>query len=541
MSIRRFHYLVLLLMLVAPLYAIPTHLYYTGAIGKLNVIQADLRWKGGYIGIIGQYTYDTFAFDKVGQRIDLGGSTAMGGRVVLDEMGVKTESTGIWTGIFSPNRLSFTGTWESPDGKLTLPLALAAVVEYRTVKIEQGKYHLEGEYPSFLIPSPALRTLNRLLPQRVIEGQQRFRKQTASAEADSPRGIGQDYRISIGYFADDLVSLVIVVDDRSQYQGSPAPSTDVWGANYYIGEAKPRLLRLSDLFIRDKAFETTLLQQVTAGAEQQTPHLLRNLTMNDLTSWTLAARGITFLISGKWNRSFGYYTVNIPYTALEKYLNPQGPLFDFLYKGTERPAAAKEPVTGLSTEAILAMGRSKFVDRYQAALKNVTEFQTREAFDAYTRIRALRNDAIQAVLPANRRQFAFQVRRWMHRADLARFDADAAISYGTDLLDFAAADGAEMEDTAGAVLASLQHPAVNRSARRRAVHDMRIAQEHLAGLVTPASTPKHPGNYKKAVAEMKHSINALTQLLPQLPDAAAAEVAAFALETTVLYSEQNEV
>ncbi len=152
-----------LLCVLCPVFARASrHFFYSGSIGNYPV-QLDLTIAG--TSLFGDYSYLAF-----GETLKLTGTLDAQGSMLLLEQDARGKRSGRFTGNLSPDKLTFQGTWTSPDGKRKLAISFMALAEYHAVYARTAARNaFVGSYPRFFNTSPLLSQLNAVLEQQVTE------------------------------------------------------------------------------------------------------------------------------------------------------------------------------------------------------------------------------------------------------------------------------------------------------------------------------------------------------------------------------------
>lgn len=300
--------------------------HYSGNIGDRTAVQMDLARTG--TALTGNYWYDT-----VSLPLKLTGSV-QNGTATVKEFDANGKQTGTFTGTLTQQDRQFSGTWSSPDGK-TQPFAFTATAEYRIITVTKDRYDVKGTYPVFLNTAPGWQALNGLLLAQVQAAQQRFLKDTAGTPLNVPgTKLTQWYNIGVAYAGGDLASLLTM---EFADTGGAHPNTVYTSANYQVTENAPQLLGLNDLFTPESGYLNAIFQMVLTDLNRQKKAnggipVWDTFSVKDLNVYTLSPVSITFVFSPYVAGPYaeGTYYVVIPYTQLTQYINPKGPLAQFV-------------------------------------------------------------------------------------------------------------------------------------------------------------------------------------------------------------------
>jgi len=481
----------------------PTHLFYTGMVGKYP-IQCSLGVKGTAVN--GQYTYLAF-----GDPLVLTGTLNEKGVVTLHERDVLKKTTGSFTGRLSADRRKFTGTWSSTNGKHHLAVALNALAEYRAEKEESSVLEHTDTYPVFYGNSTALKLLNDLIARQVAAS----RENGTSLPPTSDAVVYQNNSISIAYYQPDLVSLLIKKVTKMDGKNDIAVST----ANYKIGAGKLRLLTLDDLFNPKTNYRNGIRQLIQDKLQFEwiTRHNDRTdiaVTPEVLNTFTLAKQSITFVFADANAKLLGRRSVSLSYMLMQEYLNPHGPLARFL------SLDGKDPVTELTAEEALKLGAIAFSNRYTARTKDDSTAGMRNSLDVFTTLVKKRNDAVMAKLPKLRQTQCRKARELLYSLVNARYDAQTAQAGGGTMWLFQAdVDAGGAEETLAEMLTSLSAPAKSPTARTRMAANLKAIDANFAKL--RALHVEQQDTYITALQQMKALVTRARSMASTLPDAAA--------------------
>ncbi len=191
----------------------------------------------------------------------------------------------------------------------------------------------------------------------------------------------------------------------------------------------------------------------------------------------------------------------------------------------------RDPLTGLTAADAMQMGSEKFVTRYQAKTRDASEAGTRSAQDIYSLLLYTRSHLLANALPAERQGQFQQADALLERLVDAHYAALAARDgFGTMQLDLHAAAVTVQQETLTQVLAGLQQPQANPTARHDAGTALLAVNARCAALAHSPQPPEHPAEFQHALQTLQQVVDELNTLLPTLPDPAAQHLAGYVRE-----------
>lgn len=301
--------------------------HYVGTLGNTLPIQMDLRT--GPDGVSGKYYYES-----MGAPLELKGKIRSDETAVLDEIDEKGSKTGVFTGKWVPSRKIFEGKWTSAKGQKTLPFHLEQIAEYSFLDTKDGPVKAHTVFPRFLSDSPAMRRINETVRKAAVTHHQEFVGEAReNAEPDFP-GWEQEYNCSIEYASNDLVSLLGSV---WAYTGGAHGNSASFSMNFQIRNNEVKTLNLPDLFVPRSNYLGTLSDYVVGELRKQEASYvmsgeIKSLDQEALSVFFLKPRFMEFIFDpyavGPYAE--GGHSVTVPYSAIKRIINPEGPLGTFL-------------------------------------------------------------------------------------------------------------------------------------------------------------------------------------------------------------------
>lgn len=336
--------LVFLSLMLALLAFAKSQWHYTGTIEKYAV-QMDLKLDGTKIG--GFYYYESS-----GQLLWLDGTLDSSGAAVMKE---KTDVltgdnartgfgdgpvTGSFSGHFTADRKSFSGTWISADEKRLLSFKLTAVVKYvmtaHTVKVGAVKIPLTAIVPHFLAGG-----VFHQLEAHCEKEAKAFDHQCLEAcpewypskeEDDYMPIFGNDYIVEVIYYSPDLVSLKV---HNYLQTGGNHPNGDETGLIYLLNNNAWRSLSWKSLLMSSDDHRKALTDYLLHDLERQGA-MINNLVNKDpfikKTSIFFTPGSVTFIYPREIIGSYAdaEYYVNIPFKVISADLAQQGSLYPYI-------------------------------------------------------------------------------------------------------------------------------------------------------------------------------------------------------------------
>jgi uncharacterized protein DUF3298/peptidoglycan-N-acetylmuramic acid deacetylase PdaC-like protein len=334
--------------------------YFSGSIGSALGLQMKLVREGE--ALTGSYAYQ-----KVGTKIDLRGSVDKDGNVTLEEFDSGARQTGIFKGqwkLDSDGLVEITGNWTNPKGekKTTFslsqePIEFSNGVEIVSRQIKEKnkklKYEVAVDYPQLAgSTDPNFEKFNQTVRSLVNRHVGGFKKDMVSAESEptpdstvSPpvyEDTGSD--ITIGYTValakNDLISIQFVVS--SYYAGAAHPNSSSEVVNFDLKNGKQ--LKLAELFQPGakyvQAISNYCVKDLTALAQKQgadgmlDEQWIQRGAGSDLKNyqnWTITKKGLSITFDTYQVAAYaaGPQNVVVPYSALKDITKPDGPVGQF--------------------------------------------------------------------------------------------------------------------------------------------------------------------------------------------------------------------
>jgi len=141
------------------------------------------------------------------------------------------------------------------------------------------------------------------------------------------------YSLTPTYASSSLVS--VFVELYRYGTGMPHGCSHYTSYNYWFDGKEMQEINLGSLFLSDKNFADFLTQFCLSSLEKErigycdTPI---EITLEDVQIFTLSKSGLTITFRpyhiGGW--ADGPYSTTIPFESLKSFINPQGPLREFL-------------------------------------------------------------------------------------------------------------------------------------------------------------------------------------------------------------------
>lgn len=334
--------------------------FFRGSIGSSLGLQMKLVREGETLS-------GSYAYQKVGTKIDLRGTIDKDGNVTLEEFDTAAKQTGIFKGQWKPDNdgvVEITGSWTNPKGEKKTnfslrqePIEFSNGVEIVSRQIKEKnkklKYEIAANYPQLTgSADPNVEKFNqtvRSLINRHIGG---FKKDMVPAEneptpdstvsppvyEDTGSDISIDYTVALA--KDDLISIGFNIS--SYYAGAAHPNSSAEVVNYDLKNGKQ--LKLADLFQPGakyvQAIAAFCVKDLTALARKQGADGMLDEQwiqrgagpdVKNYQNWTITRKGlgITFDTYQVAPYAAGPQTVAVPYTALKDIIKPDSPVTEF--------------------------------------------------------------------------------------------------------------------------------------------------------------------------------------------------------------------
>lgn len=338
--------------------------FFRGSIGAALGLQMKLMREG-------EKLTGSYAYQKVGKKIDVRGNVDQGGNVTLEEFDPAGKQSGIFKGLWKLNQdgsVEIAGDWTRPDGekktKFSLtqePIEFTNGVEIVSRQIKESnkklRYEVKIDYPQLTgSADPNYEKFNQTVRGLMNRKVSEFKKEMLpDAEAESrpdeerpanepdPESVGSD--IDIGYAValakDDLISIEFTVSSYSAGAAHPNSYTEV--VNFDLKNGKQ--LKLADLFLSGSKYLQTLaktcIETLTKQAQAEgTDSMLDEAwiqrgaaaELTNYDNWTITRKGlgITFDPYQVAAYAAGPQHVVASYAALKEIIKPDGPVGQFV-------------------------------------------------------------------------------------------------------------------------------------------------------------------------------------------------------------------
>jgi len=333
--------------------------FFKGSIGSALGLQMKLVREGE--NLTGSYAYQ-----KVGKKIDVHGNVDKDGNVTLEEFDANGKQTGVFKGVWKQDgngAIEIAGNWTKPNGDKKAafslheePIEFSHGVEIAARQIREKnkklKYEIDIEYPQLTgSVDPNFEKFNQSVRSLITKKVADFKKEvTPSADEPTPDAadetpaesqrsdIGTSYTVALA--KDDLISIEITVSSYSAGAAHPNSYTEV--VNFDLKNGK--LLKLADLFLPGSKYLQTLstycIQDLKKQAKAQGADAMLDEDwiqkgaapeLTNYDNWTITKKGlgITFDPYQVGPYAAGPQHVLVPYSALKDIIKPDGPLGQF--------------------------------------------------------------------------------------------------------------------------------------------------------------------------------------------------------------------
>jgi hypothetical protein len=331
--------------------------FFKGSIGDTLGLQMKLVRDGDKL--TGSYFYQ-----KVGKKIDVRGSVAKDGNLVLEEFDAGGKQTGVFKGTWKTANdaaIEISGDWTRPNGDKKSafslqqePIEFSHAVEIVPRRIKEKnaklKYEVDVAYPQLTgSVDPNFEKFNQSARSLALKKVADFKVEMTPEADDEPlpdlpgenlgSDIGMSYEVRLAQ--DDLISIEFTVSSYSAGAAHPNSYTEV--LNFDLKNGRP--LKLADLFQPGAKYVPTLSrvsieelkkQAKVAGAEAMLDDdWIQKGAAADATNydnWTITKQGleITFDPYQVGPYAAGPQHAVVPYAALKDIIKPDRPLGRFL-------------------------------------------------------------------------------------------------------------------------------------------------------------------------------------------------------------------
>jgi ankyrin repeat protein len=292
---------------------------YRGTInGTIHIVMTLGIWEDGVV--TGDYFYQknkiaiplegTFNTDKKFELVEKAPR--------IEKRKRSEEITGYFRGSFDHNFKVLEGRWSNYAGTKSFPFKLA-----RMANNQAGEGTKNKQENAILDLPLAVAEKRRLLKE--------FNDNNSGSEED-----GEYNETSIEYVSPTVVSML----SKSQYQGGAHPNHSYKTRNYRIKEAKAVELKLKDLFIEDSGFVKVLSDLCIVELKRQDAGDVTNgsksVLSDEMSEFVITRRGLYFYFAPYVVGTYaeGDHVVDIPYKRITHLIKPDGPLAEFLHKGS---------------------------------------------------------------------------------------------------------------------------------------------------------------------------------------------------------------
>jgi hypothetical protein len=274
----------------------------------------DLRVEGSY------YYY------SIGTHIELEGTHTNDGTFMINEF-VNDECTGTFTGIFSNDRASASGSWTNASGDKKLAFSIEHIAG-ETI-LESRLYDVTAHIPQFTDQTEILQNLIsdtiNILFDDFLETYE------PDMESEPEWGWAFDCDYYMEYYSDHMVSMLLEI-----YEHTGGAHGNVYYMCLNIIEEKgtAEYFGLSDLFQRDREYQSVLSTLIVSELTKQEAAWILDGSIEhidpDQHAFNVTPKGIQFTFApyevGPYAE--GPHWVTIPFKKLYNIIDPQGPIGD---------------------------------------------------------------------------------------------------------------------------------------------------------------------------------------------------------------------
>ena len=329
--------------------------FFKGTIGDNLALQMKLFREGERLS-------GSYAYQKVGTKIDLRGTIDNDGNLVLGEFDANGKQTGEFRGTWKTEDdglIALAGNWKAPNSaKQTAfslreePIEFSGGVEITAKRITEKnkklRYELDAEYPQLSgSGSPNYEKFNQMVRSLITGKVNDFRKGMASEASEEPppdtSDMGNDLNITyvVVMAKDDLISLDFSVSSYSA--GAAHPNSYSETVNYDLRNGKS--LKLADLFNPGAKYVQALSSYSIQDLKKQGKGQGADSMLDDdwiergagpdpenYHSWTISKKGLVITFDSYQVAAYaaGPQHVLVPYSALKDIIRADGPIGQFL-------------------------------------------------------------------------------------------------------------------------------------------------------------------------------------------------------------------
>lgn len=308
-----------------------TKYYYIGKIGDEQALQMELSLEDAELR--GSY-YN----DKTGIPLPLSGEVDTNdSKISLYTKSGNRKFNGEFSPINGGLGTYIEGAYSEQDGSIKIPFKLTKVANYEFILIKQGaNVETAWSYPKLISKNEVIQKISPKIRDRMkpeIEEFQKNAKEGFMADAIS-HGWQFNYNYTIEYYSEKLISFTGQV---YSYTGGAHGNTYYVSSNYWISDGESKLLKLSELFKKDSDYLKVLSDYCIndlrkRGAGWVVSGDIKSFKEDEIGPFALSPRGIQFAFAPYAVGSYaeGAYFVTIDYGHLQKVINPEGPLSQFV-------------------------------------------------------------------------------------------------------------------------------------------------------------------------------------------------------------------
>lgn len=303
--------------------------YYTGVIGNMR-IQMYLNFQDSQIE--GHYFYES-------QGINITLKGQQGANSTVTEYDEDNRTTGMFKGSFHPGYNKIEGEWKNIAGTKTYKFELTKVAEFKSYK-DSYKNLITAScyYPEYLPISNVLQKINVELVSASKEDVINFISEMKDAvDPNDPYGYypwERQVNVDIMYTSTSIISCLVTF---YEFTGGAHPNTYHGSLNYWIKGTNYSFMKFEEMFISTSGYLNFLSDYILADLKKQGASFvtygdITKLTADDLTTFIIRPQYIEFIFSPYHVASYaeGTFSVKVPYTKLTSYINPAGPLKQFV-------------------------------------------------------------------------------------------------------------------------------------------------------------------------------------------------------------------
>lgn len=249
---------------------------------------------------------------------------------------------GVFQGRIHSPRGALEGTWFGADPGVSGPFQLVQVARYEQMKeIRADGVEASVAWPVFIASALPLQDISDFARLSAFSSLEEFIVDAEGVSTEFPEipPWSMTYQCSLKYYSDRIISLLV---ENYAYTGGAHGNTGYRSLNFRVHPEDAELLGYKDLFLPGSPWLKALSDRCMADLREQEAQwvldgTVTGFTEEDLRVFLITPRGlrIIFVPYQVGPYSNGPHDVLIPYESLANFIDPEGPLADFVGTGKE--------------------------------------------------------------------------------------------------------------------------------------------------------------------------------------------------------------